>query len=113
MVTAFSAVAGIPILLAMRTTLFFTLLVFVGYARPAEAQQYGWPPPNYSVTGVGAEDGSHYRNLRQVLHDRGWGWRLRARKAIPEGAIEQPAAARLLVPMTTPPLTPNQPVIAP
>jgi hypothetical protein len=95
-------------LFAMRTTLFFTLLVCAGYTIPAQAQQYGWPPPNYSVTGVRAEDGYHYRNLRQVLHDRGWGWRRHARKGVPESVIDQQApAAPRLVPATAPPRTMN------
>jgi hypothetical protein len=85
--------------------LLFTLLVTLAPAVSAQAQQYGWAPPNYSVTGVRNEDGYHYRNLRQVLHDHCIGWRLgqhRARKAGLD-AWEQGGlpAARLLSPMTT------------
>jgi len=102
--TTFSAVAEIPILLGMRTTLFFTLLVFAGQAGPGRAQ-YGWPPANYSVTGVRACDDYHYRNLRQVLHDHGCGRHLRELRARITGGssdVDGPPA-QLYAPLTASP----------
>jgi hypothetical protein len=96
----------------MRTTLLFTLLVFTGGGLSAQAQQYGWPPPNYSVTGVRAEDGYHYRNLRQVLHDRGCGWRLQQLRARMTGTVPEADGARparLYAPLATPPASGDQP----
>ncbi len=89
----------------MRTTLFFTLLLCATQAVPGRAQ-YGWPPPNYTVTGVSLEDGSHYRNLRQVLRDQGCGWRLREIRANWTGVglnVDGPPPARLYAPLGAPP----------
>jgi len=89
----------------MRTTLFFTLLVCAGQAVPSQAQQYGWPPPNYSVTGVRAGDDYHYRNLRQVLHDHGYGRHLCELRARLTGGVADVNAplAHLSTPLTAPP----------
>jgi hypothetical protein len=103
--------AGIPTLFGMRTRLLITLLVFAGGGFAAQAQQYGWPPPNYSVTGVRADDSYHYRNLRQVLHDHGCGWRLhqlRARLAGTAPNADGLPPARLGAPLATPPMPGGQ-----
>jgi hypothetical protein len=50
-------------------TLAFGLYAFAAAPSPAWAE-WGWPPPGYSVTGVRACDGSHYRGLCALLRDR-------------------------------------------
>jgi hypothetical protein len=64
-----------------------TLLIAVPLTGRAE---WGWPPPNYSVTGV-RPDGVHFRGLCEILRDRGWGWRLRQHKAERHGLQGTPA----------------------
>ncbi len=48
------------------------LMVFLAVALPesGQAQQFGWPPANYTVTGVRWCDGYHYRGLCGILRDR-------------------------------------------
>jgi hypothetical protein len=58
-----------PMVLSMRNTLIIAVVLILTQVRPASAQ-YGWAPPNYNVCGVRSCDGQHYRNLRQILHDR-------------------------------------------
>jgi hypothetical protein len=94
-----------PILFGMRNTLAFTVLAFLAQAASSSAQQYGWAPPDHSVTGE-APDGHHYRNLRQVLHDRGWHCRIFARKS---GAVLGAPVAELGAPLTSPPQTNTRP----
>jgi hypothetical protein len=52
----------------------FVLLALPAAASPCRAE-VGWPPPGYSVTGVSARDGSHYRGLCALLRDRRHGLR--------------------------------------
>jgi hypothetical protein len=53
-----------------RLVVVILILALWSAAMPRGHAEWGWPPPGYSVTGVRACDGYHYRGLRQVLRDR-------------------------------------------
>jgi hypothetical protein len=57
-----------PIVIAMRTILILTCLLFGIQARPCGAQ-YGWPPPGYDLRTWTNCNGCHYRRLCEIIHD--------------------------------------------
>jgi len=83
--------------------------VALAVSAPACFAEWGWPPPNYSTTGVRVCDGYHYRGL--FAHFREW------RQARKGGAVgpNHPNAPLAMTPLGGPPpgLTPALPTPPP
>jgi hypothetical protein len=84
------------------------LLALAAVPRPCAAQ-WGWPPPNYSTTGVNHCDGSHYRGLLAVWRD----WRCRRRGEVPPGAVVSGAGEPHAVALPGAVPAPPQPALPP
>jgi hypothetical protein len=79
------------------TVLVVTMATWLTTLSGARAQ-WGWPPPGYSVTGVRACDGYHYRGLCEVLRDRRCRSRYYGQSPEPASAIPTSTGMPSLVP---------------